>query len=404
MLQDTAWMVILQGLNYLVPLFVWPYLMVVLGAEGFGKIGFSLQLLQFMMLMVDFGFNLSATKQIATAPNQEAIDRIATDTLWAKIVLFALCTMITIGLLLLPRYAPYRWVAVVMFPMLIGNVFSFQWLFQGLGKIRPMSMVTCVCRLLLLPLTFWMVKTADDVLLAAAILASTYVLSGLILTGWAIGGRLFRMVGTNMARIREALKSSLPLFISTATSSIYAVLFVVILGYFASPYEVGCYSAVEKIMRVGCYLMLLPAIQVFYPKISKLYSEDRVAAQKMVRWVLVTIMGMMVVWGLVLFMGGSTIVRLLGKDYTGTETLFHIMAFIPLMIAMSGICGQLGLVAMGDSKQYSQFRNVYLTGAIVALVMVGALSVILNAQWAAICLLCAETIVGLGMYICYKRI
>ena len=52
-LQDTAWMIVLQGLNYLVPLFVWPYLMVVLGAEGFGIVGFALQLMQFMMIVVD---------------------------------------------------------------------------------------------------------------------------------------------------------------------------------------------------------------------------------------------------------------------------------------------------------------------------------------------------------------
>ena len=50
--------------------------MAVLGAEGFGLIGFSLQLMQFMMLAVDFGFNLSATKSIAIAPNQAAIDKV----------------------------------------------------------------------------------------------------------------------------------------------------------------------------------------------------------------------------------------------------------------------------------------------------------------------------------------
>lgn len=61
MMQDTMWVTVLQGLNYLIPLFVWPYIMAVLGAEGFGIVGFSLQLMQFMMIVVDFGFNLSAT-------------------------------------------------------------------------------------------------------------------------------------------------------------------------------------------------------------------------------------------------------------------------------------------------------------------------------------------------------
>ena len=378
-LQDTAWMIVLQGLNYLVPLFVWPYLMVVLGAEGFGIVGFALQLMQFMMIVVDFGFNLSATKKIATAPDQETIDKVATETLYSKLCLLAVCAALTFVILLIPHYAPYRLAVLVMFPMLIGNIFSFQWLYQGFGRIKQVSMVNCICRLLILPLTFWLVKQPDDVLLAVGIQSSTFVLSGIVMT-------------------------SLPLFLSTATSSVYAVLFVVILGYFTTPYEVGCYAAVEKIMRVMCYLFLLPAIQVFYPHVSKLFTENRQAAQQLVRRILSVLIAVMALMGIALFFGGETAIRLLGKDYSGTESLFRIMAFVPLFVALSGVCGQLGLVACGEAKQYRQFRNVYFAGAGAALLSVAVLSPVLNAHWAAGCLLLAEGIVGIGMYVCYKRI
>lgn len=404
MMQDTIWVMVLQGLNYLIPLFVWPYLMTVLGSEGFGKIGFSLQLMQFMMLMTDFGFNLSATKQIATAGTREAIDRIATDTLCAKLLLFAFCTVMTVLLLLLPQYTPYRPIVWVMFPMLLGNLFSFQWLFQGLGKIRQVSIITGICRLLILPITFWLVKSQEDVLRAGMILASTYVLSGIAMSVWVVKGSVFRFVPTSCRRVKNALCRSLPLFVSTATSSIYAVLFVVILGYFVSPSEVGCYSAVEKIMRVSCYLFLLPVLQVFYPSVSRMNSVNPGEARRLVRMVLAGMTVMMAGIGAVLFFGGDYVISLLGKDYAGSTRLFHIMAFIPVMIAMSGVCGQLGLVAMGGERQQRQFRNVYVAGAVVSLVSVVALSPILNAQWAALCLLMAEGIVGAGMYFYYRRI
>ena len=403
-LRDTAWMVLLQGLNYLVPLMVWPYLMVVLGADGFGKISFSLQLLQFMMLMIDFGFNLSATKQIATAGNQEEINRIATDTLCAKLLLFACCTIVVLVAMLLPRYAPYRMAVAVMFPMLLGNVFSFQWLFQGLGKVRQMSIVTSVCRLLLLPLTFGLVKSSQDVLFAGLILSSTYVLSGIVMSVWVIKSHLFKLVNTSMSQIRSAIRISIPLFLSTAISSIYGVLFVVILGYFVSPSEVGCYSAVEKIMRVSCYLFLIPTLQVFYPKVSKLSQEDTMAAKRLVRIILVVLIAIMAGIGCALFFGGNFAISLLGKDYTNSEALFHILAIAPIFIATSGICGQLGLVAMGGEKQQKQFRNVYIVGASVALLSIAALSSILTASWAAACLLWTEVLVGIGMYVYYKRL
>ena len=369
-LRDTAWMILLQGLNYLVPLFVWPYLMTVLGAEGFGKIGFAMQLMQFMMLMTDFGFNLSATKQIAIAESQDEIDRIATDTLCAKMALLGLSLLMIGALMLLPRYAPYQLAVWVMIPMLIGNVFSFQWLFQGLGKIRMMSVVTSACRLLLLPLTFLFVKRPEDVVWAGIILSSTYVLSGCAMSIWVIKEHLFQFVSSSVSRIWAALKSSFPLFVSTITSSIYAVVFVVILGYFAEPAEVGCYSAVEKIMRVSCYLFLLPALQVFYPTVSHLNQEDPKQAHRLVRTILIGLTLIMVGIGVCLFFGGEYMISLLGKDYAGSERIFHIMAFIPVLIALGGVSGQLGLVALGGELQQRQFRNVYITGAIVAIVAV----------------------------------
>ena len=41
-LVDTLYLIMLQGINQLLPIIVMPYLMVKLGAEGYGYVGFSL--------------------------------------------------------------------------------------------------------------------------------------------------------------------------------------------------------------------------------------------------------------------------------------------------------------------------------------------------------------------------
>ncbi len=75
--KDVFYLIALQGLNYLAPIVVLPYLMVVLGAEKFGCIGFALAVCQYLMIVVDFGFNLSATKRIALAKgNQDELNKI----------------------------------------------------------------------------------------------------------------------------------------------------------------------------------------------------------------------------------------------------------------------------------------------------------------------------------------
>jgi O-antigen/teichoic acid export membrane protein len=64
--------------------------MVVLGAEKFGYFGFSLAVIQYLMLIVDFGFNLSATKRVAqTRENQNELNNIFSATLLAKLRLLS---------------------------------------------------------------------------------------------------------------------------------------------------------------------------------------------------------------------------------------------------------------------------------------------------------------------------
>jgi len=99
---DTLYLLALQGVNYVFPLLVFPYLMVTLGAEKFGFIGFSFSVIQYLMLIVDFGFNLSATKRVAlNIGNKEKLEQIVSSTLFAKLGLMLLSFFILLFLHLL---------------------------------------------------------------------------------------------------------------------------------------------------------------------------------------------------------------------------------------------------------------------------------------------------------------
>ena len=397
MMQDTLWVTVLQGLNYLIPLFVWPYLIVVLGAEGFGIVGFALAFVQFLMLVVDFGFNLTATKQIATADSQDAIDAVSSATLYAKMLLFGVAVIIGAVVLCLPQFAVYRVAVAMLLPMLLSSVFSMQWLYQGTGNIRRLWIINSACRLVIIPLTFVIVKGAADVLAAVGIQAAAYFVSALAGLVWALRKRLFVFRRSSWQAVRASLRESLPLFVSTATSSVYAMLLVVVLGYFAATQEVGLYSAVEKIIRVACYALLIPALQVCYPQISKLAATDKQAALRMVRLLCGGLVAVMLVIGCVLFFGGEQLMALMGKDYTGSAQLFRIMAFIPVFVVISGVYGQLDLIAIGGERQKKQFRNVYLFGASIAVVLVVCTIPNLTAVHTASILLVIEAVVAFGM-------
>ena len=51
--------------NFLLPLIAFPYLVRVLGPEKYGLITFALAFVQYFALLIDYGFNYTATREIA---------------------------------------------------------------------------------------------------------------------------------------------------------------------------------------------------------------------------------------------------------------------------------------------------------------------------------------------------
>lgn len=400
---DVVYLFFLQIANYLIPLLTTPYLMAVLGAAGYGVVGFSFSVIQYFLLIVDFGFNMSSAKRIAAA-NKDAWNKIFTSVIIAKSILLILSLLVMLIVLCIGKLSDYRTAILCFAPLLIANTYTFFWLFQGIGNVRMISIINTLSKVLVLPLTFVLVKDKDDVYMAILLQSFVYVAASIVSNYYLLRHRVVAFEKVSINDIKEEFHESFPLFLSTASTSVYTQLFTVILGFTSTKEVVGCYSAAERIMRVLCFMLYTPISQAFFPKIAQLSSEDKIKAKRMLKYILSATFAIMLLLAIVLFFGSDIIVKYLGKDdYSLLPMILKIMSIVPIAIGCGAVLGQMGLVALGNYKTKLAFRNTYLCLAPISLIVVLLLSNLFGLYGITFSLVIAEYGVAAMMLYHYLR-
>lgn len=397
--KDTIWLFLLQCVDKIIPLAVVPYLMITLGVERYGFISFSTAITGYLILLIDFGFALSASKRISISANDiAAINRVSTATLGAKLLLLIVGTPIVLSVVYFtPSLRVYFVTCICMLPLALASFLSTSWLYQGLGKIKLNALITSASKIGILPLTFILVRNKSDYNIAALIQSGVYLVANIISLFLLLKRKWFSIVKISIKDIIEETKESIPLFLSNAATSIYTQLFTIILGIITTPAIVGTYSAAERIMRSICFTIYSPIVTAFYPKIAAMSVLDIDRGKQLIHQLIKYFFIVMMLLCIFFFIFSTPISNFIGQEYVGLSRLIKIVAIIPLFISLGGVYGQLGLIALGNSEAKKWFRNTYILAAPTSLLLVSVLAWYYAETGAAIATLLTELFVCLSM-------
>lgn len=347
---------ILNGISYIFPIILIPYLTKTIGTENYGKYSFAYSVLLYFTMLVSYGFDLSATKKIAiNRNNKHEIQRIFSGVLYSRILISILCILILI-IITFSIDRLYR--DFMLYIPGIGFIISFainpQWLYQGMEKMKFITIISFIARSSTLILIFVFVKNKSDYLLTNFFFSIGFVLSAMISLAIVILQFKLNLRIPAFSTIYEELKDGWHIFISTVFMNFYRNSNVIILGLVANYEIVGIYAAAEKTIK-AFQSVLSPITTALFPFFGRrLNSESTVSAlkqyYKFARYYLIFLI---IITFSIIFLAKPLITTFLPDDFSKSIIDIKIMSFVVLFGGLNYFYGINGLVNIGAQKQFT---------------------------------------------------
>jgi len=392
----------MQAADYLFPLITLPYLVRVLGPAKFGLVAFAWAFIQYFVVLTDYGFNLSATREISiNREDKKKISRIFSSVLLIKLCFLALSFLVLAGLIFfVPRFRGDWLVYLFAFGMVIGRALLPVWFFQGMERMKYITFLNIVAKFIFTISIFVFIREVHDYIYVPLINSLGFLIAGIL--GLWIAYRDFKIKISlpDFEDITYQLKEGWYIFISTLSISLYTTSNTFILGIFTNNTVVGYYSAAERLVT-ALQKVLIPISHTIYPYINKLVVESKGKALHFIRKVLIFMGGGSLIISLAIFILAAPVVNIvLGRQYHQSVIVVRILAFLPFIISLSNIFGVQTMLTFNYKKAFSR---ILVSAAILNITLALLLAPLYKHIGISVSVLIAEIFVTIAMFLYLKQ-
>jgi len=396
LLDNVASLSLLQIVNYILPLITLPYLLRVLAPEKYGLFAFSLVFIQYVLVFTNYGFNLAGTRDIAIyKDNKPKINEIVNSIFLIKGILtitsFIFLSIIVLTVEMFNRDALFFFLS---FGIVIGDLFFPVWLFQGLEKMRYISILNCISKIVFTVLIFVLVKNPSDYIIVPLINSLGYLVIGMLSLIIIIRKFAIYPEVPSLKAIKHQLHEGWYIFISTISVSGYRLLPTIILASLFSYEIVAYYSVGDQIIRAALN-MINPFTQSLFPLMSRKFHESIDQGLSFVSSILRRITCLPLGFSIVIFILSDIVVNIIaGSEYAESITVLRIFSFLPLIVFVANIFGN---QIMLNVNLKSSFSRILVAGGIISVLVQGLLIPTMSITGAAISVFLTEFAVMLMM-------
>lgn len=396
-LKNFASLTVYQIANYLFPLITIPYLSRVLGAEKFGLVMFAQSLIVYFNILTDYGFNLSAVREIAIhSDDKKKILEIFSSVLLIKLALVGLSFFILLSLIFLSyRFRSDFEVYLFAFPAVLGQSLFPIWFFQGIQRMKYITYLSVLAKFIYVTLVFSFVRDSSDYLLVPLFNSLSSIGVGVLASMIIFYNFRLRLYIPTLDRIKFYLVDGWYVFVSQVSIQLFNSANIFILGLLADNESVAYFAGADKIIKAFNYLAV-PLVNAIFPYAGVLFKRSKDEAFQFLRGVIKVFAPIFLGISLFLFVFSDKIcVIFLGPEFINSSIVLRILSFVPLFVFLNNIFGTQILLNLGHKKK---FATVLIISGITNVALILLLIWKLKYVSVAISTFFAELIVVLGMY------
>lgn len=387
----------LQVASFLLPLIVLPYLIIVLGIEKFGLVLLAQALMSYFIVLTDYGFNLTATRDISLHRNNpkkmsSILNSVYSTKLTLGIISFILFTII---LFCVPKFSKDWLLYYFSFSMVLGQLLFPIWFFQGIEQMRYITYLTLLAKLIFTVLVFVVIKVPSDFIYVNVLLGMGNIISSVISIYFIKKKYKIKFSFSNISRIKFELKNGWYILLSSFSINVYINSNIIILGFFTNPIVLGYYSIAEKIM-LAIRQILSVFSQVIYPHICKLVKSGHKNLTYFYKKIYfpfaIFIFGCCV---LLFIFANNIVIFITGNNIEHISTLVRVLSFVPFIVCLN-IPAYQTLLAYNLKKDYSFILTIC---SLLSIGLCIVFSSSLSAIGTVISILITEIIITIGLHL-----
>lgn len=246
--RNLGYQMIYRVLTVITPLITSPVISRALGAEKLGLYSATLAFVNYFMLFAMLGVENYGTREIAAVQDDRQERQKRFWNIYAVQLCAAVTAMAAYGLCMFTVAPDRLLLSLLQGCWLISALLDINWFYFGCEEFRLTVIRNIVIKLLTVAGIVLFVRTQDDLMLYAAIMAGSMVASQIV--GWAVLPRFLGFARPVWSEVRRHIRPVLQLFLPLLAFSVFHIMDKTMLDLFSDETNLGYYYSADKLINI----------------------------------------------------------------------------------------------------------------------------------------------------------